>query len=195
MFTGIIQQLATVASLKAGPQGARLSLLPEQPWMVEAGESVAVDGCCLTALAATGLEFDLSPETLQRSTLGTLKPGAKVNLERALRMGDALGGHLVGGHVDHVGKVVAVKEQGENRELRFSAPAAWMPLVAEKASVCVNGVSLTPWSVDAEGFSVALIPHTLSQTNLGALREGDPVNLEADLLARYVARMLGKDAR
>ncbi len=195
MFTGIVQQMASVQALTTSPDGARLSLLPDQAWTITAGESVAVNGCCLTALEGSTLQFDLSPETLARSSFGVLKAGARVNLERALRVGDALGGHLVGGHVDHVGKVLGVTQQGPNREMRFGAPASWMPLVAEKASVCVDGVSLTPWAVDAESFTVALIPHTLQHTTLGALIVGDPVNLEADLLARYVARLIGKDAR
>lgn len=193
MFTGIIQDLGRVAGLEAAEGGARLSVDWSSPRAVARGESVAVSGVCLTALEDSQgrMRFDLSAETLKLTTLGSLKAGAKVNLEKALRAGDSLGGHLVAGHVDGIGTLQEVMAQGEGRELTFEAPAAMAVFLADKGSVAVNGVSLTPIRVRGSRFSVALIPHTLEATDLGALKAGDKVNLEADQVARYVARQLG----
>ncbi len=187
MFTGIIESLGEVLSLSRQAEGARLVIRAElaQPSL---GESICVDGACLT-LAAFGqasLEFDLSHETLQRTSLGACKPGQRVNLERALKVGDTLGGHMVAGHIDCMGSLKSA--QGE--EYVFQAPADFMSWVASKGSVAINGVSLTPVKVDQLSFSVALIPHTLQATNLGALMPGQAVNLEADTIARYVRRAM-----
>jgi riboflavin synthase len=159
---------------------------------VPAGGSIAVDGVCLTVTGRRGRRFDadLGPETLALTTLGQLQPGDQVHLERPLRMGDPLGGHLVAGHVDGVGKVVATRPLGEALELEIAAPAALAPFLAAKGSIAIDGVSLTLNRVTARSFSVTLIPHTLAVTCLGQLRPGDKVNLEADLLAKHVARLL-----
>jgi riboflavin synthase len=156
------------------------------------GESVSVDGVCLTvdAISPDGFEADASAETLARTTLGALPPGAPVNLERAMRAGDRFGGHVVGGHVDAVGEVVARRPVGEAVEVAFRVPRALAPLFATKGSVAVNGVSLTVNGVSAEGFDVTLIPATQRATGLAALPVGARVNVEVDVLARYVARQL-----
>jgi riboflavin synthase len=156
------------------------------------GDSVSVDGCCLTVTAIDGarLAFDAVPETLRRTTLGTLAAGAPVNLEPALRAGDRMGGHWVQGHVDAVGELVSAEPEGEAVNMTFSAPDTVLRYVIEKGSICVNGVSLTVTAFDERGFSVSIIPHTLEVTNLGSLREGGCVNLESDLIGKYVERLL-----
>jgi riboflavin synthase len=156
------------------------------------GESIAVDGCCLSvaAVLADGFEADASAETLTRTTLGRLTLGAVVNLERALRAGDRLGGHLVSGHVDGVGELVDRRAVGEAVAMTFALPAALERFVAEKGSVAVNGVSLTVNGARSGRFDVTLIPITLAATNLRSLAQGDRVNLEVDLIARYVARLM-----
>ncbi len=158
----------------------------------ELGASVAVCGVCLTVTAASPehFEVDAAFETLARTTLGALTVGSEVNLEPALRVGDPLGGHLVSGHVDGVGELVRASERGDARECWFSAPPQLMPFIAEKGSICIDGVSLTINEVRGDTFCVGLIPHTLSVTTLGPLPTGGRVNLEVDLLARYVARLL-----
>ncbi len=190
MFTGIIELTAIVESLEPRPSGARLAL--RAGLEAALGDSISVSGACLTLDARKDglLEFDLSAETLARTTLGRLKPGAAVNLERALRAGDPLGGHLVSGHVDGQGSLKSCVTLGQDAELEFSAPAQLLPLIADKGSIAVEGVSLTPFGVSKDGFKVALIPVTLQRTTLSGLKPGDPVNLEADLLARYVQRQL-----
>ena len=189
LFTGLVQVCAKVSRLSSAAEGARLSLEVPAQWRLEAGESVAVNGCCLTALAGDGADFDLSPETLLRSSLGRLKPGSRVNLERALRVGDAMGGHFMAGHVDGLAVLVGIGKQGEGAQWRVRAPAALSRFVASKGSVALDGVSLTPFDVARDEFSVALIPHTLTATNLGERAAGDELNFEADLLARYVERL------
>ena len=189
LFTGLVQVCAKVSRLSSAAEGARLSLEVPAQWRLEAGESVAVNGCCLTALAGDGADFDLSPETLLRSSLGRLKPGSRVNLERALRVGDAMGGHFMAGHVDGLAVLVGIGKQGEGAQWRVRAPAALSRFVASKGSVALDGVSLTPFDVARDEFSVALIPHTLTATTLGDRALGDQLNFEADLLARYVERL------
>lgn len=159
---------------------------------LEVGESIAVDGICLTAVEPDGarLVLDVSPETLRRTTLGERRAGDPVNLERALRLSDRLGGHLVTGHVDGVCRVARIQEQGPFVELHFSAPPALLRYVVEKGSVAVDGISLTVASCRADGFSVALIPATLKQTTLARRRPGDKVNIETDLLGKYVEKLL-----
>ena len=189
LFTGLVQVCAKVSGLSSSPDGARLSLEAPSRWRLEAGESVAVNGCCLTALAGGGANFDLSPETLLRSSLGRLRPGSRVNLERALRAGDAMGGHFMAGHVDGLAVLRGIDKQGEGAQWRLRAPAGLSRFVASKGSVALDGVSLTPFDVARDEFSVALIPHTLSATTLGDCAVGDELNFEADLLARYVERL------
>jgi len=193
MFTGIIQDVGEIA--RVVPEGAQRRIavrthLAMDGWHV--GDSVGVDGCCLTVTEMAAGEFSavLSPETLAVTVLGEVRAGRRVNLEPALRVGDALGGHIVTGHVDGVGVVTKVQEQGEHRLLGVRAPERLARYLVGKGSVAVNGVSLTVNAVEGPVFSVNLIPHTLAHTNLGALRVGDRVNLETDLLGRYVERMM-----
>ncbi len=193
MFTGIVEAMATVEALRPQPGGARLSLRVPEGWArPEPGSSIAVNGACLTLVAWEGPCFlaDLSTETLARTTFGSLRPGDRVNLERPLTLGAMLGGHLVTGHVDGIGTVTAVRPDGGGEVLRLRAPAGLAPLLVYKGSIAVDGVSLTVAELAEEEFSVALIAFTLQHTTLGARRAGDAVNLEADLLGKYVARLL-----
>ena len=194
MFTGLIAGVGTLAAREPRGGDARLRIdadtLPFEG--VQLGESIAVNGCCLTVVAfdAHGFAVDASNETLALTTLGRLDIGAPVNLERAMLPTDRLGGHLVSGHVDGLGIAAERWDDGRAERWRFTAPMALLRYVAHKGSVCVDGVSLTVNEVDDAGFEVALIPHTVAHTAFHALREGDTVNLEADLLARYVERLL-----
>jgi riboflavin synthase len=164
---------------------------PEVARDASVGDSVAVDGCCLTIARTDGtvLEFNAVAETLRRTTLGELARGHRVNLEPALRLGDRMGGHWVQGHVDGVGEVARVEEEGEARNVTFAAPSEVMRYAVEKGSVCVAGVGLTITGLDETSFSVSLVPHTLEVTTLGRLEPGDRVNLEADVLAKYVEKL------
>ncbi|MDI3317557.1 MAG: riboflavin synthase [Bacillota bacterium] len=191
MFTGLIEELGRCRAVEVGPGGGFLGV--EAPGFgAHPGESVAVNGVCLTVLEAERgrLAFEVMPETLRVTTLGRLRPGAPVNLERALRLGDRLGGHLVQGHVDGVGEVVARERQGDAWWLRIRAPEELRPFLARKGSVAVDGVSLTVAALEEEVFAVSLTPTTARRTTLGERRPRDPVNLEVDLLARYLARLL-----
>ena len=199
MFTGIIEGVGRIAALDHRGGDVRLSVavgtLPFDA--VQLGESIAVNGVCLTVIAFDDTSFaaDASTETLSLTTLGGLQVGAAVNLERAMRPTDRLGGHLVSGHVDGVGRVSSVHDDARAQRWRFSAPAALLRYIAKKGSICVDGVSLTVNEVDDEGFDVALIPHTVSHTAFAETRVGDAVNLEIDLVARYVERLLGQEPR
>ena len=194
MFTGLVEDKGTLASRAARGPGARLAIRcalgVREPFVI--GESIAVDGCCLSVVAMSpdGFEMDASAETLARTTLGALALGATVNLERATKLGDRLGGHMVTGHVDAVATVVERRPLGDAITLAFELPAALARYVAEKGSICVNGVSLTVNAVAGARFEVAIIPITRNATTLDALVAGAKVNVEVDLLARYVARML-----
>jgi riboflavin synthase len=194
MFSGIIEIMGRVEGLHRQEGGARLSLSPDGDLDCEIGDSLCVNGCCLTVAGLQGeaFEFDLSEETLSRSTLGGLKAGDLVNLERALKMGDKVGGHLVAGHVDAVGRVLSVSKSGAGAVMEFEAPAELMRLVAQKGSVAVDGVSLTSIEPGDRSFKAALIPLTLARTTLGFRQAGEGVNLEADTVARYVERILGQ---
>jgi riboflavin synthase len=189
MFTGIVREVGTVASF----DGSRLVLTAaETAAAVALGDSVSVAGVCLTVVevADGNLAFDVVPETLSRTALGELEPGRAVNLEPALRVGDPLGGHVVQGHVDAVGSVRSAVAEGDSRRVWFDAPDAIVRYCLEKGSIAVDGVSLTVAALDDDGFEVALIPHTLEVTTLGALEPGDEVNLEADVLAKVVERLV-----
>lgn len=194
MFTGIIEGLGRLAALDKRGGDARLIIevgsLPFDE--VRLGESIAVNGVCLTVVAfdASQFEADASNETLSLTTLGALVPGAVLNLERAMRPTDRLGGHLVSGHVDGVGKVLDITPDARAQRWRFAAPQALLRYIAKKGSICVDGVSLTVNEVDGEGFEVALIPHTVAHTAFAHTTVGDAVNLEIDVLARYVERLL-----
>lgn len=193
MFSGLIEEVGTVTTLRRGVLAVRShGPAPKK------GDSIAVNGVCLTVTrqSAKGksrdLYFDLSEETLKKTTLGRLKPGARVNLERALTLAKGLGGHLVQGHVDGTGKIEAIRPQGDMKTISFRAPREIMQYVVPKGSVTIDGVSLTAAEVTQSGFSVALIPFTLEHTTLGEMRPGAEVNLEADVIGKYVAKYMGK---
>lgn len=194
MFTGLIQGVGRLRALEPRGGDVRIHIdTGSLPFTgVAMGESIAVNGVCLTVVAfdATTFSADASTETLALTTLGALREGQPLNLERALQAQDRLGGHLVSGHVDGVGRVLDVHEDARAQRWRFSVPKALAKYVAKKGSICVDGVSLTVNGVDAESFDVALIPHTVSHTAFAETRVGDAVNLEIDLVARYVERLL-----
>ena len=192
MFTGIIEETGTVRSVTVGKAGAVLDI--DASVVLEntaAGDSIAVNGVCLTVMPGHGhFTADVMPESLRRTSLGSLVPGAKVNLERAMACGGRFGGHMVSGHVDVCGKVVGLKKEGIAMLMRIAVPPSIMKYIAEKGSVTLDGVSLTVASVGADSLTVSLIPHTLASTTLGFLRTGSPVNVEVDMLSRYVERLL-----
>lgn len=192
MFTGIIQTRGTVTSLEARGGDARLAVEAPELGGFEVGDSINVSGACLTAAARTerGFAADVSRETLGRTTLGALGAGAAVNLELSLTPASALGGHLVTGHVDGIGELLSCEPDARSRRLRLRAPSGLERYVAPKGSICVDGVSLTVNEVDGREFEVNVIPHTAAVTTLGAARPGSRFNLEADLIARYVERLL-----
>lgn len=196
MFTGIIQAIGTIGAVEAGAAGARVRIEAGGLELgdVRIGDSIAVDGVCLTVteLAAAAFGVDVSPETL-RCTAG-FEHGRAVNLEKALRLADRLGGHLVSGHVDGIGTVERFEPLGDNRLLAVRTPIELARYVARKGSITINGVSLTVNELEGARFEVNLIPHTLAQTNLHALAPGARVNLEVDLVARYVERLLAAHA-
>jgi riboflavin synthase len=193
MFTGLVESLGTVRRIDRAGSGSRLII--EAPLVaagVHAGDSVAINGACLTVVEhdQETLLFEAGPETLLRTNLGELKPRDRVNLERALRVGDRLGGHLVQGHIDGTGQIVDCQREGEWQVVWFQCPAALAEQMVPKGSVTVDGVSLTLVEVTANRFSVALIPHTLNNTVLGLKTPGATVNLETDILAKYVWKCL-----
>jgi riboflavin synthase len=195
MFTGIVTALGTVRSISPLGGSADMRLTIAAPWpdtaAIAIGASIGCSGCCLTAveIGPDWFAADASAETLGRTTLGRWRVGARVNLERSLRMGDELGGHLVSGHVDGVGEAVSsIAEHGSIRWI-FRVPPALSRFIAVKGSIAVDGVSLTVNEVTADTFGVNIIPHTASVTGFGTLRPGDGVNIEIDMLARYVARL------
>jgi riboflavin synthase len=195
MFTGIVEATGTVVALAAAPDGSGALLELAAPALaagLAVGDSVAVNGCCVTVAARRpdGFAADLVAETLRRTALGGLRPGDRVNLELPLAAGGRLGGHLVQGHVDGVGRVLERAPVGAGEELRVELPAQLERYVVEKGSVAVDGVSLTVAGVGPGWFSVALVPHTLAATTLGERRPGDPVQLEVDVVAKYVERLL-----
>lgn len=192
MFTGIILHSGTVEAFEPLEWGARLRIRSIEPAAFVRGESVAVNGVCLTALPETDGLFvaDVSRETLSRTTLGSLAAGSTVNLERALALGDRLGGHLVQGHVDAVGTLTSVTREGGFSLYRWSFPTEYADLLVNKGSVAVDGVSLTVVDPDDTSFGAALIPETLGRTNLGAARIADRVNLEFDMVAKHVRRLV-----
>jgi riboflavin synthase len=193
VFTGLVEIAAAVVQLVPEPPGCRLVLrAPEFVREARLGDSIAINGCCLTVveIEAENLHFQAGPETLAKTNLGGLQPGTWVNLERALRVGDRLGGHYVTGHVDAVGSLLERFDDRDWSTLWFSAPAKLLKQMASKGSIAIDGVSLTLVEVAADRFSVALIPHTLALTTLGSLEVGGRVNLETDLLAKYVEQQL-----
>jgi riboflavin synthase len=196
LFTGIVAGIGKVQRVRAQPGGSRRLMVSTALDLsgLALGASIAVSGVCLTVVAcgARRFEVDLGPETLACTTLGALAAGDRVHLERALRLGDELGGHLVSGHVDGVGRITGRRAQGDALTLRIAAPASVAPFLARKGSVTVDGVSLTINDVADKVFSVTLIPHTLAVTCLGERQRADRVNIEADLIAKHVARLAGR---
>ena len=196
MFTGIIEGVGRLAARE--PIGGDIRFTFEVGSLpfddVRPGESIAVNGVCLTVIAfdATSFKADASTETLAMTTLGRLPLGAALNLERAMRPTDRLGGHIVSGHVDGLGTVQSITDDARAQRWRFAVPAALLKYIAKKGSICVDGTSLTVNEVDDEGFEVALIPHTVAHTRFAETRIGDAVNLEIDLMARYAERLLGE---
>lgn len=193
MFTGIVRERGRVVSVDGGGDGVRLRVeAPRTAADTQVGDSVSIGGVCLTATAVSDgtICFDAVAETLRRSSLGRLKSGSAVNVEPPLRAGEPLGGHYVQGHVDGVGSVRSTDAEGDGRRVWIDAPADTLRYCVEKGSVAVDGVSLTVADLDDAGFAVALIPHTLAATTLGELAPGDEVNLEVDILAKYVERLV-----
>jgi riboflavin synthase len=192
VFTGLIEDLGSVTALERSDEGARLRIGTRLAGELEQGDSVAVNGVCLTAIDIRdgGFAAEAMVETLRRSALGALEPGALVNLELALRADGRLGGHVVQGHVDGTGVVSELREEGIARVLRVDTDPDVARYLVEKGSVAVNGVSLTVSALHEDGFEVALIPETLRRTNLGSMTVGDRVNLEVDILAKHVERLM-----
>jgi len=194
MFTGIVQVTGTVAQVEASGEDTRIVIDAGALDLTDLaiGDSICVSGVCLTAIMIDGAQFaaDVSVETLSRTTIGRLKSGDCVNLEKSLRLADRLGGHLVAGHVDGVGNVSAIVADARSQRWQIEVPAGLSRYIAEKGSVCIDGVSLTINAVAGNRFSVNLIPHTIAMTTFARKRVGDAVNIEVDLIARYVERLL-----
>lgn len=193
MFTGLVQVVGHIDDVQPEASGRRFRLLwPDLPEALVIGESIAVNGCCLTVVAVNGSYFDVQvgPETLACTNLGQKVPGDSVNLERSLRAGERLGGHFVQGHIDTTATLCERKRNGDWEFLSFEIDSTWTPLMVPKGSIAVDGVSLTLVTVSSNGFSVMLIPHTLTVTTLGNLYVGNCVNIETDILAKHVAKLL-----
>jgi riboflavin synthase len=193
VFTGIVRERGRVVSLAGGDEGLHIEIeAPETAALSAVGDSIDVNGCCLTATAIADGRFSVTaiPESLSRTTLGGLAEGDEVNLETPLRAGEPLGGHFVQGHVDGVGSVASVAAEGESRRVWVEAPPEILRYSVEKGSIAVDGVALTITALRADAFEVALVPHTLAVTTLSELESGDKVNLEVDVLAKYVERLV-----
>ena len=196
MFTGIVREVGRVVAMEGGVDDGAVLVVhaPDTAASTAVGDSVSIDGCCLTAEEVAGeqLRFHAVPETLQRTSLSRLVPGDAVNVELALRAGEPLGGHYVQGHVDRVGKIRSVDPEGEGERVVVEAPGDVLRYCVEKGSITVDGVSLTVAALAEDAFAVALVPHTLSATTLGTLEPGREVNLEVDVLAKYVERLVAR---
>jgi riboflavin synthase len=195
VFTGIVRELGVVVEAKDAGGGKSLVVrAPQTAARTGVGDSVAINGCCLTAtaIADEAMAFHAVPETIARTTLGALEPDARVNVEPALRAGEELGGHYVQGHVDAVGRIQSVEAEGDGLRVFVEAPAGVLRYCVEKGSITVDGVSLTVAELGDDAFAVALVPHTLVATTLSELRPGQEVNLEADVLAKYVERLISR---
>ncbi len=193
MFTGIIETLGTITGIRPGGAGSRLEIRSDIALTgTKIGDSIAVNGACLTAVEISGNRFtvDVSPETLTRSTLGDTNPGSRVNLERAMMLSGRLDGHLVSGHIDGTGRINTIKDLGRILVIGVSAPETITRYLIEKGSIAVDGISLTINACDREGFEVTVIPHTAKITTLGFRNPGDPVNLETDMIGKYVEKFV-----
>jgi riboflavin synthase len=193
MFTGIIEDLGTVESLQPTDQGVVISIHTSIPTSeIAIGDSITVNGACLTVISKSAGRFamDVSAETLRCTALGQLKPGSRVNLERCLTLGKLIGGHLVSGHVDGIGRIVSIKPEGDSRLFTFEVAPEQARYLVEKGSVAIDGTSLTVFSIKDCNFSIEVIPHTLRSTTLGSKQPGDCVNVENDMLVKYVERIL-----
>ncbi len=193
MYTGIIEDLGTVTGVRHTGQGAVLELKTALTTSkMKIGDSISVNGACLTVVSKGRgrLRLDVSAETLRRTVLGELNPGERVNLERCLTLAQRINGHLVAGHVDGVGRIVSIKSEGDSKLFTFEVPANEARYLVEKGSVAIDGISLTTFGVRGRRFNCALIPHTLKVTTLGTRRPGDKVNIESDMMVKYVERML-----
>jgi len=197
VFSGIIERVGEVATLTPAVRGGARLTIRGGPRGLRIGESIAVSGACMTVTRIRGTTFvvDVSPESVRRTTLGALRPGKRVNLERSLRLADRLSGHLVFGHVDGIGELRSVTREGDGALFRFGVPPSLARYLVEKGSVAVDGISLTVFECTARSFTVAVIPHTLAVTTLGDRRPGDRVNLESDMLARYVDQVVTRQLR
>ncbi|MBU6156542.1 MAG: riboflavin synthase [Alphaproteobacteria bacterium] len=195
MFTGIITDVGTVELVSRRGDTTFKIRTRHDPALIPIGASIACSGACLTVIAKGGVAGDgwftveVSAETLSKTILGTWEPGARVNLEKSLRVGDEIGGHIVSGHVDGVGEIVSIRPEGDSLRFRIKAPNALARFIAPKGSIAVDGTSLTVNEVDGAVFGVNIIPHTAKETTWGAMREGQGVNIEIDMLARYLARL------
>ena len=189
MFTGIVEETASVISISSNAMAVRAEKVMSD---LKLGDSISVNGACLTAVSLSESEFsvDLSPETMRRTSLGDLAAGSSVNLERALSASDRMGGHIVQGHVDGTGRITSTKEDGDSVIFRVRVPSRLMPYIVEKGFIAVDGISLTVVKVGTSSFTLAVIPYTLHNTNLETLSVGARVNLEADILAKYVENLL-----
>ncbi|MEE2945114.1 MAG: riboflavin synthase [Pseudomonadota bacterium] len=197
MFTGIITDIGEIIELEQrGDLRARIKTSYD-PATIDLGASIASDGCCLTVirLGEDWYDVEISAESVDKTNIGSWVVGKKINLERALKVGDELGGHIVSGHVDGVAEIVAMKDEGDSTRISFSAPADLAKFIAEKGSVTLNGTSLTVNEVDGATFGINVIPHTQQVTTWGEVQVGDKVNLEIDTLARYVARLAEMTAK
>jgi riboflavin synthase len=193
VFTGIVEELGEVAELDVTPSGARLGVrAPKLAPLTAIGDSISISGCCLTVVSIDNelLRFEAVPETLARTSLGALGVGDHVNLEDALRAGEPFGGHLVQGHVDGVGTIASVAREGDGYRIAISIPSGLLRYLAEKGSIGVAGISLTVAALADDGFEVAVIPHTWTSTTISGWEVGDQVNLEVDVIAKYVERLL-----
>lgn len=196
MFTGIVTSLGEIAGVEKRGDTRFTIACDYDPASIAIGASIACAGCCLTAIETGRLPdgrgfflVEASAETLSKTTLSNWQKGTRINLERALKVGDELGGHIVSGHVDGVGEIISITPEGASMRFRFRAPPSLARFIAPKGSICLDGTSLTVNEVEADQFGVNLIPHTLAVTSWGQSRAGDPVNMEIDMLARYVARL------
>jgi riboflavin synthase len=194
MFTGLVEGIATVSALEKSGGGIKLSIKTGSAMEVRLGDSICLNGVCLTVIEQNReITFEVSPETMKSTNLGELTINDTVNLERALRLSDRLGGHIVTGHVDGVGTIIDKRPAGEYTFYTFKAPPEILRYTVHKGSVTVDGISLTVTGLDAKSFSVAIIPHTLTATTLGRKGIGDRVNLEADIIGKYIEKLMNKD--